>query len=347
MKTSTSALRLPQLPTQCLVSSQDSRQTSSLVSPFLEEEKVPSPGQPSTVSTGMEQLVDQQDVAGNMPDLAKTTAYSVMPKATTSSKSPQLTTNPSTLQSVSSSQQYCTISNTTLDALNVAEAVDIQPVICTMNETFSATPAKTLNTTIDMPNSSAIMQNMQLDTDYSSIRSDVNLNLSDKVQETHGHKDPVTSVYGFTSLTRQSGVAAGTTISGVIGHGTEELKGNSLGTTISLAPVMALNTTIDLPGREISGFIYSPPTRTPSVMKDDVPSLQPVLVRSQETETFNCITSHASSNPHLKTEAEDQTIHSAMRMLFPPSKSSLDSTFCISDDKLPTHIPGTVEHCFK
>lgn len=348
MKTSTSALSLPKLPTQCLVSSQDSRQNSSLLSPFLEKEEIPSPGQPSSISSGLEQLDDQRYVAGNVPDLSKTTAHVVIPETTTSNKSPQLTTIASTLQSVSSSQQYCTtISNSTMDAPNVPVVLDIQPVKCSMNETFSATPAKTLNTTIDLPNSSALMQNVQLDADCSTIRSDANMSLSDNVQGTHGRKGPVTSVYGFTSLTQQSGVAAGINISGVIGHGNEVLKGNSLDTTFSMAPVTALNTTIDLPGREISGFVHSPPRRTP-VMKDDVPSVQPVVLGSQETETFSCTTSHASSNPHHKTsETAEQTTHSAMRMLFPPPKSSLDSTFCISDDKLPPeadHIPGTVEH---
>lgn len=348
MKTSTSSFSLPQLPSQCLVSSQDSRHTSSQLNPFLEEEEFPSPGQPTTVvGSGMEQL-HQRYVAGNVLDPSKTTAHLVIPKTTNHSTSPQLTTKPSTFESVSSRQQYCTtLSNSTMDALNVTEVLDIQPVKCSMNETFSATPAKTLNTTIDLPSSSAVMQNVQLDADCSTSRSDANLSLSDKVQGTHGQKDPVISMYGFTSLTQQSGVAAGATISGVIGHSTEVMKGNSLDTTSSLA----LNTTIDIPGKESRDFIHSPLTRIPSVVNNEDPPVQPALLTSQETETTSCITSHNSSNPHHKTsETAEQTTHSAMRMLFPPPKPSLDATFCVSDDKFPAeaeHIPGTVEHCFK
>ncbi|KAK3874985.1 hypothetical protein Pcinc_020120 [Petrolisthes cinctipes] len=351
MKTNTSALTLPQLPTQCLASSQDPRPTSSLLSPCLETEQMSNPGQPSTACPSpvtsdschkvptstdrsrMEQLDDNQFVTEKAPNLPDNTLQ-LMPNATTRSTTPQLMIKPPTLESITSSQQYCTVvGSSAVEALNVTDVFeDIQPVKCSLNETFSATPGKILKTTIDLPSSSVLIQDIQPDITTNQMKSDANL-LSDKLQGTQGTIGSVTPIFGFTSLTQRCGVATGTTIGGVNdAHGTYMLK------DIKSSPFLRIQSVVkpDVPSTSLSSSL--------SVPSNCQKNYRSSSDRAQETEAFNKFVSDVSSNPCYNTShTAEQATTSAVRMLFPPLKPSLDSTFCITDDKSPAeaeHTPG-------
>ncbi|KAK4308249.1 hypothetical protein Pmani_020043 [Petrolisthes manimaculis] len=350
MKTNTSALTLPQLPTRCLSSSQDPRPTSSLLSPCLEMEQKSNPDQPSTVypspvtsgschkvststdSSRMEQLDDNQFVAEKEPNLSDITLQG-KPNATTRSTTPQLIKSP-TLESITSSQQYCTtVGSSAVETLNVTDVFeDIQPVKCSLNETFSAAPCKILKT-IDLPSSGVLIQgSIQPDITTNQIKSDANL-LSDKLQGTQGTIGSVTPMLGFTNLTQRCGVATGTTIGGVNdAHGTYMLK------DLKRSPYLRIQSVVktDVPSTSLSSSL--------GVSSNRQNNYKSSSDRSQETEAFNQFVSDVSNNPCYKTsDTAEKATTSAVRMLFPPLKPSLDSTFCITDEKSPDeaeHTPG-------